>query len=98
MRQARALLALPPRPGSAEADANAALQAAAASCDAAVDPLFASVRLRVSDGSAAADAPVRPADHIQECLLWQPVLSSGVPCTATILFFSMPLSILLNLL
>ena len=61
MRQARALLALPPRPGSAEADANAALQAAAASCDAAANPLFASVRLSYAADSAAADAPVRPA-------------------------------------
>ena len=61
MRQARALLALPPRPGSAEADANAALQAAAASCDAAANPLFARVRLSNAADSAAADAPVRPA-------------------------------------
>lgn len=60
VRQARALLAVPPRLGSAEADANAALQAAAASCDAAADPLFASVQLRFGADSAAADAPVRP--------------------------------------
>ena len=61
MWQARALLAVPPRPGSAEADANAALQAAGASCDAATDPLFASVRLTYATDSAAADALVRPA-------------------------------------
>jgi len=57
--QARPLLALPPRPGSAGADAAAALQAAAAASDAAADPLFANVRLRfATDG--AAPAPVRP--------------------------------------
>ena len=61
VRQARALLALPPRPGAAEADANAAVQAAATSIDAAADPLFANVRLHFAADSAAADALVRPA-------------------------------------
>ena len=87
MWQARTLLALPPRPSSAEADANAAFQAAAASCDAATDRRFAGVRLRFSADGAAAHAPVRPAFQAVEescrsnkCARFKQAACAEAPC------------------
>ncbi|KAK9841793.1 hypothetical protein WJX81_003640 [Elliptochloris bilobata] len=67
--EAQPLLALPPRPGSATADASAAFQAAAAASDAASDRYFANVRLRFTTDSAASDAPAH-ALHLPSYDAW----------------------------
>lgn len=68
MVQARPLLALPPRPGSADANVGAVFQAAAAASDAAADRFFANVRMRLIAESAAPALVRQPPGQDTCCL------------------------------